>query len=144
MFDTSKILIIFILFTTISFSNADDCNSSMSNAEYTTCLFGKNASLEEELKTIYQDYLVKHKNDPTHQAKIKASQAMWKKYKETEIDMAFPYLNVPKYNWTGLSACYFQYNISLMKQRIILLQMLDKVLEKSGCTTHVSATQEKE
>ena len=144
MFGTSKILIILILFTTISFSNTDDCNSSMSNAAYTSCLFGKNASLEEELKIIYQNYLEKHKNDPTHQAKIKASQLMWTKYREAEIDMAFPYLNVPKYNWTGLSGCYLQYNIFLIKQRIILLQMLDKTLEKSGCTTYVSATQEKE
>lgn len=131
-----KVSIFMLLSVSISFCSTKHCHDSMSNAEYTSCLSSVSDSLENKLKITYKEFLAQHNNDKIYQAKIKASQLIWIKYRDSELEMAFPHSEDDRYYWTGLNACYLQRKIILTKQRIIRLKTFDKTMNNLGCTTY--------
>ena len=107
----------------------------MCNAEYTTCIVENSKILEKELEHAYRTLLEKQ-SDKVFKKKIENAQKVWKKYREAQLQMAFPHAGEHKYFWTGFSACYYSYKNELTLKRIKELEGWVRWLDESGCKSY--------
>jgi len=94
----------------------------------------KYTKADEELNRVYQQILIDYKNDSTFIEKLKISQRLWIKFRDSELEMKFPEPNKRLYYGSMYPMCAAGYLTELTEQRTERLKKwLEPTLDGEGC-----------
>ncbi|WP_266169484.1 lysozyme inhibitor LprI family protein [Dyella subtropica] len=77
-------------FTASVAGSQPSCNAAGSQAELNACSAGDFAKADQELNKVWEAILAKYADQPLFLQKLKASQQLWIKFRDAEVEATYP------------------------------------------------------
>ena len=85
----TTLLLLTLLFSTTLYANNIKCNPSGNQMQMNQCAYEDFKKADKELNSVYKKLRAKNKNDKTYLQNLKASQRLWIKFRDAELDLIF-------------------------------------------------------
>lgn len=88
-----------------------------------TCSQDAARNTRNELQALFQAVLAKYRDDPHQQARLRAAQRAWTRYRDAEFAAVYPHAGEANYATAYAATCTARLNLALMRARIARLRL---------------------
>ncbi len=97
---------------------------SQTQYDINTCSQDSARSTRSKLQALFQAVLAKYRDDPHQQARLRAAQRAWTRYRDAEFAAVYPHAGETDYATTAYApTCTARLNLALMRARIARLRL---------------------
>lgn len=85
----TTLMVLTLLLSTTLYANNIQCKEDGNQMQMNQCAYENFQKADKELNRVYKKLRAKNKNDKTYLKNLKASQKLWIKFRDAELDLIF-------------------------------------------------------